>query len=36
MVGDWTLSIFAALLCVGAGLFAALAASEFSDLLRGL
>ncbi len=31
MVGDWTLSIFAALLCVGAGLFAALAASEFSD-----
>lgn len=31
MVGDWTLSIFAAFLCVGAGLLAALAASEFSS-----
>ncbi|WP_289187350.1 hypothetical protein [uncultured Parasutterella sp.] len=31
MVGDWTLSLFAALLCLGSGLLAALAASEFSN-----
>lgn len=31
MVGDWTLSLFAALLSLGSGLLAALAASEFSN-----